>query len=97
MTLLITLLELVLLIILILFVYRVVGQMHEQVGQVGLSWRLVLISRQSTKTLLEEVHSQGIKPAYHYVDAQVILQSINQVRLVQIALNDIVLRGQDIL
>jgi hypothetical protein len=73
MTLFITLLKLVLLIILILLVYRIVGQMHEQIGKVRLSWRLVLISRKSTKTLLEEIHPQGIDPANHNVDAQVIL------------------------
>lgn len=51
--------------------------MHEQVAEIVLRWRLVLLSGQTTQPFVEKINSQWVHAAEEDVDSQVELKLVD--------------------
>jgi len=69
-----------------LAVDSVVGQMHEQVLQVLLGWAHVLMRGEARQTFFEHEDAKGVNTQDEYINAQVELQAVDQVRFSHVAL-----------
>ena len=64
--------------------------MHKQVAEVVLRRRTILIGSQTTETFVVKVYSEWINTAEQHVNTEIKLESVDQKRLMQVPLNDIV-------
>ena len=64
--------------------------MHKQVSEVVLRRRTILIGSQTTETFVVKVYSEWINTAEQHVNTEIKLESVDQKRLMQVPLNDIV-------
>jgi hypothetical protein len=62
--------------------------MHEEVIEIPLAWLLVLARGEARKSILMQVNAQRIDAIDENVEPQVILQAIDEVRLLEVALGD---------
>ena len=67
---------------------RVIRKMHVQVVEVGVIWWLIFFSSKSSYPLLMNVCPQRIDPIEQNVDPEVEFEVIDQVRLVDVPLDD---------
>ena len=74
-----------------LFLDSVVSQVHVQVRQVFCPRLLVPHCSKPGKTILEDIDPHGVDAVHQHIDSQVKLQSIDQVRIRDILLHNIVL------
>ena len=78
MTLSIALLIFILFIIIWIFIYRVVGQMHEHILQIVLSWYFIRVCSKSGQSLIINVYAEGIDAVHKDVYSQIKFKTINQ-------------------
>ena len=71
----------------------VVGQMHEQVIQVIVIGRNVLVSCESRETFVVHVYPKRIHSTQENVDSEIEFKSLDKIGLVEVSLNDIVIVG----
>ena len=72
--------------LLMVFVDRVIGQMHVCVGQVFPIWRKVFFSRESADSFFVDKNPHGITAREQHVNPQVALQTFDQKGFVDVAL-----------
>lgn len=76
--------------ILSILIDRIIGEVHEQVIQVRPDGRIVLWGCESGKAFVEHKNSERRNACKIDVNPQVELEAVNQVRLVEVSLGDVV-------
>jgi membrane-anchored glycerophosphoryl diester phosphodiesterase (GDPDase) len=67
---------------------RVIRQVHVQVVKVGVIWWLIFFSSESSYPLLMNVYPKRVDPIEQNVDPKVKFEVVDQVRLVDVPLDD---------
>ena len=83
-------------IVLILLVNRVVSQVNESFVYILLTV-CILLSGKSSQTFLEEIHFKWIKSRHERINAQIVLETIDQVRVADVLGHDIARLALDFL
>ena len=88
MSLVVLILILVLLKLTIELVNRVIRQVHVQVVEVGVIWWLIFFSSESSYPLFMNVDPKRVDPIEQNIDPKVEFEVVDQVRLVNVPLDD---------
>ena len=83
-------------VVLILLVNRVVSQVNESFVYILLTVRILLCGK-SSQTFLEEIHFKWIKSCHERINAQIVLETIDQVRVADVLGHDIARLALDFL
>ena len=92
-----TLLIIVLYVLVALFIYGVIGQMHVNVLHVATFWTLIWLCCESGESFFEEVDLHRIYPIQQHINSQIKLEPPQQVRRVNIMLRYHVIMRRHIL
>jgi hypothetical protein len=71
----------------VIFVYSVVGQMHEQIFQIRVGRSAVSVGAEAHNTVFMHVDTQGVHSINHHVNPEVVLEFIHQVGPRQVLLD----------
>ena len=83
-------------VVLILLVDRVVSQVNESFVYILLTVCILLCGK-SSQTFLEEIHFKWIKSCHERINAQIVLETIDQVRVADVLGHDIARLALDFL
>jgi len=81
----------VLLKVICFFIYGVVCQMHKKIAKVATERRHIITRCKACQSLLVDEYPQRSHAGDKHVDPQIKFQSINQVRLMQVSLGNVML------
>ena len=71
------------------FIDSIICQMHEHVLDIMVTWFLIWFCRKSGQTIFVYVHSQWIHTHEDHINTKIIFESVNQMGLVDVFLNDL--------